>query len=128
MLKIHLAGRQRPHILAGALMALAIGTVAHAATTIDEHRPANSQGSVEIINVAGSIEIQGWDKPEVAVSGTIGKNVERVDVTSDGDRTSIHVLHRSEHFLGFGSDGDARLLVHVPVNSSISASLVSSDL
>jgi len=129
MLQIHLAGGRRPHILACALTALtALGSTAHAATSIDEHRPANLQGSVEIINVAGSIDIQGWDKPEVAVSGTVGKNVERVDITSSGDRTSIRVIHQSEHFLGMGSDGEARLLIHVPLNSSISTSLVSADL
>ena len=100
---------------------------AFAATSIDEHRPANPQGAVEIENVAGLIDVQGWDKSEVAVTGTVGKDVERVDVTGDANRTSIRVvlprgLHWGMH------DGDAHLVIHVPANSSVSASLVSSDL
>jgi DUF4097 and DUF4098 domain-containing protein YvlB len=102
-------------------------SLAHAATSVDEHRPANPQGEVEIDNVAGLIDVQGWDKPEVAVTGTIGKDVERVDVTSDGNRTSIHVLlPKGMHWST--RDGDAHLVIHVPTNSSVSASLVSSDL
>jgi DUF4097 and DUF4098 domain-containing protein YvlB len=128
MLQIHFAGRLNQGILAVALTSLvAPWSLALATASIEEHRAANPRGSVEIVNVAGSIEIQGWDKSEVAVTGTVGKNVERVDVTSDGDRTSVHVVLRSQHF-GFGSDGEAHLLVHVPADSSISTSLVSSDL
>jgi hypothetical protein len=100
---------------------------AHAATSVDEHRAANPQGEVEIDNVAGLIDVQGWDKSEVAVTGTIGKDVERVDVTGDGNRTSIRVvLPRGAHWNM--NDGDAHLVIHVPTNSSVSASLVSSDL
>jgi DUF4097 and DUF4098 domain-containing protein YvlB len=103
------------------------GSLAYAATSVDEHRAANPQGSVEIDNVAGSIDVQGWDKAEVAVTGTIGKDVERVDVTGDSNRTSIRVvLPRGVHF-GM-TDGEAHLVIHVPTNSSVSASLVSSDL
>ncbi len=101
--------------------------LAHAATSVDEHRAANPQGEVEIDNVAGSIDVQGWDKPEVAVSGTIGKDVERVDVTGDSNRTSIRVvLPRGVHWNM--NDGDAHLVIRVPTNSSVYASLVSSDL
>jgi DUF4097 and DUF4098 domain-containing protein YvlB len=102
-------------------------SLAYAETSIDQHREANPLGAVEIDNVAGSIDVQGWDKPEVAVTGTIGKDVERVDVTGDGNRTSIRVvLPRGMHW-GM-HDGEARLVIHVPTNSSVSASLVSSDL
>ena len=100
---------------------------AHAATSVDEHRAANPQGEVEIDNVAGSIDVQGWDKPEVAVTGTIGKDVERVDVTGDNNRTSVRVvLPKGMHWNM--NDGDAHLVIHVPTNSSIYASVVSSDL
>jgi hypothetical protein len=102
-------------------------SLAHASTSVDEHRPANPSGAVEIDNVAGLIDVQGWDKSEVAVTGTIGKDVERVDVTSDGNRTSIRVvLPKGMHW--HMNDGDANLVIHVPTNSSVSASLVSSDL
>jgi DUF4097 and DUF4098 domain-containing protein YvlB len=97
------------------------------AASVDEHRAVNPQSAVEIDNVSGSIDVQGWDKSEVAVTGTVGKDVERVDVTGDANRTSIRVvLPRGMHW-GM-HDGDAHLVIHVPTNSSVSASLVSSDL
>jgi DUF4097 and DUF4098 domain-containing protein YvlB len=105
---------------------LAPWAIANAAT-IDEHRAANPQGAVEIDNVAGSIDIQGWDKSEVAVSGTTGKDVERVDVTTDGNRTSIKVVLPQGRNFGM-RDGEARLTIRVPTNSSVSTTLVSSDV
>jgi DUF4097 and DUF4098 domain-containing protein YvlB len=105
----------------------AYSATAVAATSVDEHRAVNPQGAVEIDNVAGSIDVQGWDKSEVAVTGTIGKDVERVDVTGDGNRTSIRVVLPRGMHAGM-RDGDAHLVIHVPSNSSVSASLVSSDL
>jgi DUF4097 and DUF4098 domain-containing protein YvlB len=94
---------------------------------VDEHRAASPQGAVEIDNVAGSIDVQGWDKPEVAVDGSIGKDVERVEVTGDGNRTSIRVILPRGHNWGM-RDGSAHLVIHVPAHSSVTASLVSSDL
>jgi Putative adhesin len=102
-------------------------SASYASTPVDEHRPASPQGAVEIDNVAGSIDVQGWDKPEVSVTGSIGKDVERVEVTGDGNRTSVRVvLPRGGHW--GRQDGEAHLVIRVPTNSSLSASMVSSDL
>ena len=110
-----------------ALMLLAPWPPAYAATSVDEHRPANPQGAVEIDNVAGMIDVQGWDKSEVAVTGTIGKDVERVEVNSEDNRTTIRVVLPKGMHWGM-RDGEAHLVIHVPGNSSVSTSLVSSDL
>jgi DUF4097 and DUF4098 domain-containing protein YvlB len=113
--------------LVGALALLLAPWALANAASVDEHRAANPQGAVEIDNVAGSIDIQGWDKSEVAVSGTIGKDVERVEVTTEGNRTSIKVVLPQGHHFGV-HDGEARLTIHVPTNSSIATNLVSSEL
>jgi hypothetical protein len=96
-----------------------------AGKTIQERRAADAQGEVEIVNVSGTVEIDGWDRNEVEVTGTAGDNVERVDVTGEGNRTSIHVVSRSVR--SWGSDGEARLVVHVPSRSAVTATLVSAD-
>jgi Putative adhesin len=114
-------------MMACAAAALIWPILAYAATTVDEHHAAAAQGSVEIENVAGSIDVQGWDKPEVAVTGSIGKDVERVEVTGDGNRTSVRVILPRGQNWGM-HDGEAHLVIHVPVNSSIRVSLVSADL
>jgi hypothetical protein len=100
-------------------------SLVHAGKPIQERRAADPQGEVEIVNVSGSVEIDGWDRNEVEVTGTAGDNVERVDVTGAGNRTSIHVVSRSVR--SWGSDGEARLVVHVPSRSTVTATLVSAD-
>jgi DUF4097 and DUF4098 domain-containing protein YvlB len=127
MSHIQLFPRHRKSLSVFAILAMGFPWFAHAATSVDEHHAASPQGAVEIENVAGSIEVQGWDKSEVAVTGTIGKDVERVDVTGDGSRTSVRVILPQGRSWGI-RDGEAHLVVRVPANSSISASLVSSNV
>jgi hypothetical protein len=123
----HLTSRLNKPALIFVLTSLAFPWLAHAATSVDEHRAANPQGAVEIYNVAGLIDVQGWDKSEVAVTGTIGKDVERVEVAGEGNRTSIRVVLPQGHHWGM-RDGEAHLVIHVPTNSSVAASMVSADL
>ena len=109
-----------------AIAALVPCSLVHAGrTNIEERRPADPQGEVEIVNVSGKVEVQGWDRAEVEVSGSVGANVDRVDVSGTGNHTAIHVLSRSAH--SWNSDGEANLLIHVPAKSAVTASLVSAD-
>src|SRR4029077_8761726 len=84
----------------------------HAGKTIQELRAADPQGEVEIVNVAGLVEVSAWDRSEVEVRGTAGGGVDRVDVTSAGNRTSIHVVSRNNR--SWGTDSEAHLMLHVP--------------
>ncbi len=128
MLTIQSSGPLNKRLMACALTVLvAPWSLALAATSVDEHRAASPQGVVEIDNIAGSIDVQGWDKSEVAVTGTIGKDVDRVEVTNGADRTSIRVVVTKSHIWG-SRDGSANLVIHVPAGSSIAATLVSADL
>jgi hypothetical protein len=117
----------KPLALATALL-LALGSLAAAAgqRPFAAQKPADAAGTVEIVNVAGSIDVRGWDRPLVDVSGTIGERVERVDVSSSGNRTTVRVvLPDSGSWKG---DGEANLKIRVPQGSSLEASLVSADL
>jgi Putative adhesin len=110
------------------IVALAIvATGARAATrSVEQRQSADPAGSVEIINVAGSVDVVGWDKPEVEVTGQIGERVERVDVTGADKHVTVKVvLPVGGHWSG---DGEAHLTIHVPQMSSLSLSLVSADL
>ena len=92
---------------------------------------AEPTGTVEIVNVAGSIEVTGWDQPLVDVSGTIGDKVERVDVaggtgTGSGNHTTVRVvLPSGTSWMG---DSSAHLKIKVPHGSALDVSLVSADL
>jgi Putative adhesin len=100
-------------------------SLVQAGRAIHESRTADPQGEVEIFNLAGKVEVEGWDRSDVEVGGTADDGVDRVDVSGSGRRTSIHVVTRSAHL--WGSGGEAHLIVHVPAKSSLTVTLVSSD-
>ena len=110
---------------AAALAGLALPVQA-ATRNFSAQKPADPSGTVEIVNVEGSIEVTGWNQPTVDVSGTIGERVERVDVTTSANRTTVRVvLPNGSSWLG---EGAAHLKIRVPQNSSLEVSLVSADL
>jgi DUF4097 and DUF4098 domain-containing protein YvlB len=112
--------------LSATLLLLVAGTVASAADdrTFDRVVPAQPRGVVELSNVSGKVEVSGWDRSEVSVHAELGSSVERVEVSSEGGRTSIKVLlpHTASH----GSD--AELQVKVPKDSELDVSAVSADV
>ena len=98
-----------------------------ASRTVDQKVAAGATDSVEIINVAGDVDLQGWDRAEVAVTGTIGDDVDRIDLTASGTHVTLRVVEKKLS-MGWGKDAGAHLVVHVPAKSSLDVSLVSADL
>jgi DUF4097 and DUF4098 domain-containing protein YvlB len=121
----------RTAVAAAFLAAPAVPATAAERRPIDEHRAADAQGQVEVSDVSGRISVLGWDKAEVAVTGSASANVDRVDIESSGKRTTVRVVLKEgqkSHWEWSGKDGDSDLTVHVPRASSLSVSLVSADL
>jgi DUF4097 and DUF4098 domain-containing protein YvlB len=111
------------------LLALAASSVApltaRAEKSVSEHLAADPHGSVEINNVAGSVEVRGWDKAQVEVTGTAGSDVENVSVSGDPAHIVVQVETRQNRL--WGTDGSAHLVVRVPTKSNVTATLVSAD-
>jgi hypothetical protein len=99
-------------------------TVEAGSDSVDRKVAADPNGEVVISNVSGTVDVRGWDRNEVQVTGTLGSGVERVDVDTSGGRTVVKVVlpHRGAH------DGDAEIEVQVPKNSSVDVSAVSADV
>jgi hypothetical protein len=109
-----------------ALLVLGTSAVGFAAEerTFDKTVAAQPHGVVDISNVAGEVQVSGWDRQEVSIHGELGAQVERVDVSSDGGRTSIKVVlpnHTNGH-------GEAELRIQVPRDSEVDVSAVSADI
>lgn len=62
-----------------------------AQSRVDERRPADSVGLVEIENPAGSVKVIGWSRDEVQVTGTLGARASGLDFVSRPRRTSIQI-------------------------------------
>ncbi|HUO67259.1 MAG TPA: DUF4097 family beta strand repeat-containing protein [Gammaproteobacteria bacterium] len=115
--------RSLPWLTVGALAPLAL---AHGATPFDRAVDADVRGTVEVRNVAGSVEIQGWDKASVHVSGSTADNVERVDVRRDGNRVTVEVVMR-DGSRSRSSEG-TQLMIEAPRASALEVSTVSASI
>lgn len=102
------------------------GALRAADTAVDRRLAADPRGSVSISNVAGRVEVQGWDRAEVQVTGRLGSGVERLDLLNNGTNTIVKVIAPKLNLLG-RSDA-AQLLVRVPLASRIEVSAVSADV
>jgi DUF4097 and DUF4098 domain-containing protein YvlB len=92
--------------------------------SVDRKVNADPKGDVLISNVSGSVDVRGWDRNEVQVTGQLDEDVERVDVDTSGGRTTIKViLPRNSH-----NGGDAMLEIQVPRGSTLEVSAVSADI
>ncbi len=107
------------------LLALALAAApASAGTPIDEIADAHPQGEVEISNVSGEIQVRGWDREQVKVTGTLGEGSKRLVFDTDGRRTlvKVEVPHNARHV------GSSDLIVSVPMGSRVTVAGVSADI
>lgn len=104
------------------LAALACCTGAQASDKTERTVAADARGEVEIVNIAGEVRVEGWDRNEVQVSGDLAGDT-RLDVSSAGGRTSINVVSERA-----GRSRDASdMKVRVPRDSALSVNTVSAD-
>jgi len=111
---------------AGLLVAAALPMLAPARETgnIDRKIAVEPGGEVVISNVSGSIDVRGWDRNEVQVTGHLGEDVERLELSTSGGRTIVKVVLPR----GNSHDSDAVISVQVPKNSTVEVAAVSADV
>jgi DUF4097 and DUF4098 domain-containing protein YvlB len=81
-------------------------------------------GTVHISNVSGSVEVKGWSRKQVEVTGTLGSGVEELIFERDGDEIIIKVETRRNS----SRSGSSDLNVRVPEKSSLRVNTVSADI
>ena len=99
-------------------------TTAVAAEDINETMDADARSAVHISNIAGSVEVSGWSRNEVELSGELGSGVEELIFERDGDEIIIQVRARQHNSRNISSD----LVVKVPKLSSLRINTVSADI
>lgn len=110
-----------------AFAVLALATVAAPAGAqqrIDETFASDPRGSMEIVNVSGSVRVTAWDRNEVRVTGTLGQGTERLELNRDPLNPQVRVvLPRSSRNVR-GSD----LEIRVPAGKTVAVRTVSADI
>ena len=109
------------------LIVLAIGLLSMpvlADEQVNQSMDVSDDVYIEIFNTSGSIEIGGWSKDSIEITGTLGDSVEELIFEKDGDEVLIRVEVPNRHW----GDIDADLKIMVPVDSTIEVSAVSADI
>lgn len=120
--------KRRPLILLAAAVALGLlagGSPAAEVRKVDQTVDADKDGLVIVENIAGSIRIEAWDKSEVRITGTLGKDVEDLKVKAGGRKTLIEVVY-PKHARNINEGAD--LVIMAPRGSSLEAECISAPI
>lgn len=107
-------------------LAAALAASSAQAEPIDRTIAAGPQAELDVNNVAGSIEITGWDRNEVHVTGELQDDAERLDVEKQQDRIIVRVVLPQDSRGGFWRGSELR--ISAPRGVSVEASSVSADI
>lgn len=128
------ATKYRGAVLGSAALVLAVlaSAPAFAATPINETRPLDADGTLEIANLKGSIEVRAWDRPEVRIQGSLGEGVEKLEIDGDRQRLVVRVKYPNGGGIGLFGRGDrsepTELRLMVPVRADLDIDSVSADI
>ena len=115
-------------------IALLAAAPAFAATPINETRPLAADGMVRIENVKGRIVVRTWAKPEVKVTGSLGKGVDKLDISGDSRNLDIVVKYPNSRggWNLWGRDDNRTeptiLEITLPQKASVDVGAVSADV
>ena len=109
--------------LLGALLGLS-GT-ATAGTPINERHALNADGRLTVKNIAGSIEIRAWDRNEVQISGSLGRDAEKLEIGGNASALKIEVRYPRKNR---GGMEETQLRLQVPAGITLEVEAVSADV
>lgn len=110
--------------LARLALIVSLGIAPAFADDVNEIMDADADGTVTVSNVAGSVEIQGWSRNQVEVTGELGSRVEELIFERNGDEILIKVEVSRNSIGGISSD----LSISVPEGSALQVHTVSADI
>ncbi len=107
---------------------VALATTSGAATPIEQTRPLDPQGSVEVQNIKGRIQVRGWDRPEVRISGSLGDGVETLLVEGDARHLVVKVKYPKGGGWGGKQSASTDLQLSVPLRADLDINSVSATV
>jgi len=90
---------------------------------IDKSWTVDPHARISVENAAGEIEIQGWNRDEVQLTGRLGDSVDELEIDESGSTLQITVINRDERNID-----ETVLKLSVPEGANIDASAVSADI
>lgn len=108
-----------------ALIWLLTGLGAYAGEPVEKSGKASADGRVMVENIAGSITVIGWDKNEIHVEGTLGKEVEELKFKT-GKKKSIISVEYKKNLKNIREGAD--LVIRVPEGSRLEVDCISAQV
>ena len=105
-----------------ALSALAPLT-AWAGDSIDESWSVGADVRIAVENIVGEIEIEGWGRNEVQLTGELGDSVDELEIDESSSHLQITVVNREQRNID-----ETVLILRVPEGANIEAIAVSADI
>jgi DUF4097 and DUF4098 domain-containing protein YvlB len=108
-----------------AVSCLILSAQIFAATEVSESLPSTNVTNVSINNHSGSINVVGWDKDRISVTGTLDDDAEKLIFEQKGAQVLIKVEYpRMDNWSADGS----KITVFMPKNIRMKSSSISSDI
>jgi hypothetical protein len=101
---------------------------AQAATPIDQTRPLDAAGRIDIENLKGRIQVRAWERNEVKIAGTLGDGVEKLVIEGDRQHLVVRVQYPDHSGWGGNKTGPTDLQLMVPLRAELEIDSVSADI
>ncbi len=93
---------------------------------IQERRALKPDARIQVRNVQGSIEVEAWNRNELELTGELGPDVEKLEIT--GNESSLRIEVKLPKDNDHDVDGDTTLRLRVPAGVTLEAEGVSADV
>jgi DUF4097 and DUF4098 domain-containing protein YvlB len=113
-----------PGLLAVLSALIAAGSLL-ASVPLNEHREVTPDALIEVSVVAGTVQVTGWDKAEMELTGSLSDDRLKLEITGGKDHLKIEVRMRNDenHY-----KGESDLALKVPKGSRIDVETVSGEI
>lgn len=108
------------------LLTLLVAGTAWAERPVDETRSLDPGGTLEISSLSGSVTVIGG-AGQVEITGTLGDDVEELEIVGGGDRLEIRVK-TPRNVDTRNMDVEAHLTLHVPADARLEVQTVSASI
>ena len=105
------------------LLAVFMTMAVWATEPIDQTIEAKEGTTILVENVAGTVQVTGWDRREVKVTGELGDGADRVVVSAEYGRVLVRVLMPRS-----STTADTELIVSAPADSRLEVETVSANV
>ena len=106
-----------------AVLLMMTSASAFAGQSVDERWDIDANATISIENIAGEIEIRGWDRNEAHLTGELGNSVEELEIDASSTRLHINVANGDRRNVD-----STELKLMVPKGASVDADAVSADI